>query len=434
MTAEIGILNKYAVALAADSAVTIGNRRESKVLNSANKLFNMSCYEPIGIMIYSNADYMQTPWEIIIKQYRDKLGRNKYNTLEEYCTDFFEYVFSSCQINSEISQEKLVERLFVDRLQELLEITNKTIHDKFATIEPTEEQVKLILQEETIKYINEFEQYQYLNGHVEFSFDKYEEEYESLIINIINQYIKLNLEDEIINKLIYIGYLAIVKDFFSNYTGIVISGYGDEEIFPSLYEYYVSGSIKGFKKYKLNKKQVVSNETGNIASINPFAQQEMVHSVVAGIDPYLYNIIDNLINITTVDIYSIIKKINDENNLNLELEGLENIFYDAGIKIKREITNNIQEEQRKNYIDPILNMVSMLPKDELAQMAETLVNLTSFKRRITMEAETVGGPIDVAIISKNDGFIWIKRKHYFNAELNYNYFNKRKGVCNYVSN
>ena len=30
----------------------------------------------------------------------------------------------------------------------------------------------------------------------------------------------------------------------------------------------------------------------------------------------------------------------------------------------------------------------------------------------------VGGPIDVAVISKGDGFVWIKRKHYFKAELN----------------
>lgn len=35
---------------------------------------------------------------------------------------------------------------------------------------------------------------------------------------------------------------------------------------------------------------------------------------------------------------------------------------------------------------------------------------------------TVGGPIDVAIISKGDGFIWIKRKHYFKKELNPQFF------------
>jgi hypothetical protein len=55
-------------------------------------------------------------------------------------------------------------------------------------------------------------------------------------------------------------------------------------------------------------------------------------------------------------------------------------------------------------------------------MAEALVNLTSFKRRITAVAETVGGPIDVAVISKGDGFIWIRRKHYFKPELNHHFF------------
>ena len=66
-------------------------------------------------------------------------------------------------------------------------------------------------------------------------------------------------------------------------------------------------------------------------------------------------------------------------------------------------------------------MVSSLPKEELANMAETLVNLTSFKRKITMDAETVGGPIDVAVISKSEGFIWIKRKLYFDKNLNNHY-------------
>jgi len=39
-----------------------------------------------------------------------------------------------------------------------------------------------------------------------------------------------------------------------------------------------------------------------------------------------------------------------------------------------------------------------------------------------MASETVGGPIDVAVISKGDGFIWIKRKHYFSPELNHHFF------------
>lgn len=63
-------------------------------------------------------------------------------------------------------------------------------------------------------------------------------------------------------------------------------------------------------------------------------------------------------------------------------------------------------------------LATNLPKDELAAMAESLVNLTKFRRRVTPERETVGGPIDVAVITKGDGFVWVRRKHYFDPALN----------------
>ena len=82
----------------------------------------------------------------------------------------------------------------------------------------------------------------------------------------------------------------------------------------------------------------------------------------------------------------------------------------------------LESYRRQNYVEPVIKVVAMLPKDELAAMAESLVNLTSFKRKVSMEEETVGGPIDVAVISKGDGFIWIKRKHYFESGLNPQFF------------
>ena len=41
---------------------------------------------------------------------------------------------------------------------------------------------------------------------------------------------------------------------------------------------------------------------------------------------------------------------------------------------------------------------------------------------LAADLETVGGPIDVAVISKGDGFVWVKRKHYFPADLNNHFF------------
>ena len=70
------------------------------------------------------------------------------------------------------------------------------------------------------------------------------------------------------------------------------------------------------------------------------------------------------------------------------------------------------------HTKPLISSVSVLPKEELAILAESLVNLTALKQKMSMDNETVGGSIDVAVISKGDGFVWIKQKRYFNSELN----------------
>jgi hypothetical protein len=93
MTTEVAILNREAVALASDSAVTAtieANRQ--KIFTSANKIFRISYYQPVGIMIFGNAGLLQVPWDTIIKIYRKKLGKKRFNTIKEYTNHFINYL------------------------------------------------------------------------------------------------------------------------------------------------------------------------------------------------------------------------------------------------------------------------------------------------------------------------------------------------------
>ena len=56
MTAEAAVLNKSAVALAADSAVTVGNDGQEKIFNTANKIFTLSHQHPIGDVLWQRRD------------------------------------------------------------------------------------------------------------------------------------------------------------------------------------------------------------------------------------------------------------------------------------------------------------------------------------------------------------------------------------------
>ncbi|KKK62979.1 hypothetical protein LCGC14_2998920 [marine sediment metagenome] len=105
--------------------------------------------------------------------------------------------------------------------------------------------------------------------------------------------------------------------------------------------------------------------------------------------------------------------------LDKDQKNLKNVLSQESDKWINDTRTKMSSWRQKEYVHPVMDMVAVLPKDELADMAGALVNLTSFKRHVTRgEEQTVGGPIDVAVISKGDGFIWIKRKHYFSTEYN----------------
>ena len=73
---------------------------------------------------------------------------------------------------------------------------------------------------------------------------------------------------------------------------------------------------------------------------------------------------------------------------------------------QKKITSHLRDD----HVVPLLQSIGALEKSELAEVAESLIALTSVKRKITFYTESVGGPIDVAIISKHEGFQWIKKK------------------------
>lgn len=122
MTTEIAILNKSAIALAADSAVTITSRNgHSKIYNTVNKLFALSKYHPVGIMIFDNAELMGLPWETIIKIYRSKLGKKRFATLKQYADHFLDFFNDNSALFPKGLQEKYYENILQDYYSQIRE-------------------------------------------------------------------------------------------------------------------------------------------------------------------------------------------------------------------------------------------------------------------------------------------------------------------------
>ncbi len=424
MTAVLGILNKQAVAIAADSAVTVGGPENHKIFNRANKVFTLSKRHPVGIMLYNSASFMATPWETIIKMYRNKLGETSFPTLKEYQTNFLEFLASKNYFTDEEMQRNYFASFAVNIVDSTVADIRK--NNRLLFEQPTEENKQNIISQIEQHLISLKDNWQSINkicpDFNTYTFENFKNFSKVVFDQIIENRFTQNgftLSDqikELIKESIY--YILKSKENISNHTGLVFAGFGEDEIFPQLIPINVSMVFDNKLRYFVDDQNCVSISDNNSGAVMPFAQTDVIHTILRGIDPDLNDTYLN--NFGTL--------FNKYNDLILNAIGGSNPLLSEQIKAidTRKLVDEYalmnQQILRENYIIPLINAVSQLSKEDLAEMAESLIYLTYLKRRITNAEESVGGPVDVAIISKGDGFIWIKRKHYFKPELNQFFF------------
>ncbi|NRR32052.1 hypothetical protein HSX11_17905 [Oxalobacteraceae bacterium] len=99
MTCEVAVMSKYAIVIAADSAVTTtDNNGLERYSTGGNKIFQLSNEQQVGAMIFGSAMLDGVPSEIIIKPYRATAADTSYATLAKYCAGFFTFVNNAAHL------------------------------------------------------------------------------------------------------------------------------------------------------------------------------------------------------------------------------------------------------------------------------------------------------------------------------------------------
>lgn len=412
MTAEVVIMNKHGMSLAADSAITSGRDGMQKVYNSANKLFSLSRDHPVGIMVYGAASFMEVPWGVIINSYRDYLGDKKFMDLADYAGDLVDFLCQDERFKAEEIENIIIYRTFSDILKRIVrEVEEDISNEKFSNEIVTDCLIKCV-----DRYITSYKNKQ--ENFLDLEYKSFIEKFGSVIDEIKEELITYDIPSTLNERLYELAFEVTRKDYFSiGSTGIVIAGYGEKEIFPHILNYRLEGFVFGQLKYKkLTEKKIsyTTDKEDGTAAIIPFAQREMVDSFMGGIEPNMEDAIFGIIDKVIIGYHEQIHKHLDINFTEEQVKAMENM----GKELCDSIKGAVNEYQQNNYIDPLLGIVRSLPKEDLAEMTEALINLTSFKRRVTRSTESVGPPIDVAVITGGEGFIWMKRKNYIDPEIN----------------
>lgn len=429
MTTEIAILNRSAVALAADSAVTVSGRGGIKVYDGVNKLFELVRGRPVGVMIYNSADLSLRPWETIIKTYREERKTQSFPTLDDYVSDFKKFIQTHAELFSQRQQREALANVIDSDLSMVRAYVGRAILAKVRSGKaPTPPQVARIVNRE----VREFWDYARSN----YALDQWDsplpslrtlsaelrplldERIDDVFENLpLNDAVRASLRIALVHRAL--GFAG--EDDDEDFSGVVFAGFGNDEFYPRLREF----RTKAVYNDRLLCREIADSSSdigvdlpGDVKS---FAQGDMIRSFTDGIQDHVRSEMvtywarwrsDGVgAEVTADSALSSLSK-SQKRSVAGVVDGQAMTWVDDFLR-------HMAAYERANVRGPLLQSVSYLPKDEMGAMAESLVNLTTLKRRVSInEAQTVGGAVDVAVVSRGDGFVWLKRKHYFDQTLN----------------
>jgi hypothetical protein len=431
VTAEVALLNKLGIALAADSAVTISEGSDSrKVFNTADKLFELSRSQPIACMVFSNLQFVQGPLQVLIKEFRAQCAT--YASVADASAALLDYLHAfAVKASNEIKQASIAQNaraiydILVGRVNQHIE---RRLSDEqfFTGADNPAEKIRETFSEAWDLAIGVLERFSEGWADAEF-IGEYppDDALKALFANVLDTVDQKPPEEKRDRVAALMCALLKKASPLESSTGIVVAGYGSDELFPTLDHFELYAPVMGALKF-LRVERVDIARRGPRARVMAFAQREMAERFLFGLDAQTKEKILHFSRSAIASIgdhaASLIEFGSDD-----EAKAFRESVFSAEQAFVAGLESQGMETIRSESQSAVEDMVEFMPKQDLADFAEALVNLSSLQRRVHSGFETVGGPIDVAVISKSEGMVWVKRKHYFPRELNAHFFNRIGG-------
>jgi hypothetical protein len=422
MTCEVAVANPLGIALAADSAVTFRDgSNKATYASGARKIFQLSDSEPIGVMIYNDATINDVPWELVLKAHRKYLGEQTFPALQDYWSHLVDFINLHSQL------------LLSDAVRTAGAASS--YRDGILAIVTTLTQKRPILKDSNADPAD-------IATNCGEALDEIEAELGALLVeapldqadlagalvsqtaadlsvelaNFINSHLQHLAPALDAQRVVALGIENTFKRperIVVRYSGIVLAGYGSDDHLPAYLNARVFGFLAGKLYWKITQRESIDCLT-NPSLIEAFAQKAMVETFTQGASPQVWAAVRRAFTTHAA-------------------EACRKAAMAAGVvlpdaDISAAVRAELGDFQRRwtddvlsAHLGPMRTVLAGLSVEELSELAETMVVLESLKEKVTSRTQGVGGPIDVAMITKSEGLVWIKRKLYFDAALNRRY-------------
>lgn len=396
MTAQVAILSTTGVAVASDSAVTITSaRRSSRSYPSADKLYPVPGV-PVAVLHSGCATLGEVPWKTLVELWASRRDPVELNSVEAYADEFGAWLLTQPQLADSESQDSLARWLFRDlmlvvrrRIVEDLEENGSRVAPGYVDGTPDAEIVDAVVDwwEDRLQNLEDY--------------PGLSEEAGELIAKRLRDDLKEDLDwvfddaprtahlDAVATE---IAKLLIYKtEPFSIDSTLAFVGYGSDNLFPSLWRGRYCGILSDTVRVEPLSGATIT--PGMRVSITPLGLTDALDTFLRGTSPTYTNIAHHALE-------ELAQKLGADAD-----EGTSDVLSEAHQALEQEM-NGVEWDE---FLSPMLDVVETLPLTEMVRVADAFVGLASLRQMINGES-SVGGPIDLARITKQSGFEWVRRK------------------------
>ena len=412
MTSQLVLGNGFGVAVASDSAMTLTGAEEPRTYETAEKIFPLPLPHRLAVLTSGAALLHGLPFDVLLKEWIRSLGdarESQLRSVELYRESFLSWLRDN--LDRWVTPERR-EAEALGYLEGQLEIVRERIETAIAegperdpvdtTLQFLRERNARILDCSPLESVSE--------ELVERSFDRLWQEIEGqrrgLSNLVVDCFAGLPWSDEIDYEVQWLLKHTIEKsDRFptGDQTELAFVGYGSTDLLPCVMTLTTSGAIEDHIWRQTPFVEPARPDGRGYGLIYSQAQDDQIRLILSGYDQALTTELTTAV-LARYSVDPWAEAIESENASDED----SSAFDPAAFR------STMREEQAnvawKMKLAPARATVALLPLETLVDTARSLVAVQTLSQTIRGRLPTVGGKIESATITLNEGFQWHSRK------------------------
>ena len=200
---------------------------------------------------------------------------------------------------------------------------------------------------------------------------------------------------------------ALLKDILPGSTLVILVGFGQNEMYPTIGELKIEGRVNRKLKYSytLNKMTITDVITSDIYSFahSKLPIKRFINSIDDRLEEYFFHEVHKQLHVAY---QHIIESLADEVEA---MEEFKQLLAQTFTHLSEGIKEDFERVKKETSLQPIVENINNLSLEQLAYHAEKLLHLADFKRNMNhSDDRPLNMSINVAIIDKVDGFTLVK--------------------------